>query len=381
MRLAMLSSSVQRVITRVTPERSARPLRVAGAVVVGVLLAATFGIVHPRVAHAQELQGSIEGIIWLDANSDGLRDASEAGAPDVEYALVRRIPGQPSELVITGTTDATGVYRFDDLAPGNYLIIILKPLGKEFSPLDQGAEPIDSDFPNQSVLLSSAVEVELAAGGFATLDAGLIDLVDAGIGGLVWWDVDGDGVRQVDEIGLEGWPAFLLRDDAGEWVEIAEVESDVDGYYEFEALPAARYTVAFGFPVPGDFFTLADIGSDSFDSDVDPVGFSQPIDFDPSAWIRVDAGLVDGIAGDANCDGVLNILDAFATAQYVVELREGVETCALATGSDQISISAVVDRAFNEALTIQTAFRVSQCVVGLFNPLCPAEVDRRDFAN
>lgn len=74
------------------------------------------------------------------------------------------------------------------------------------------------------------------------------------------------------------------------------------------------------------------------------------------------------LTGDANCDGVLNILDAFATAQYVVDLRGGVASCAeVSTG--EISLGAVsVDDA---PVTIQNAFWVAQCVVEVDSPVCP----------
>lgn len=74
------------------------------------------------------------------------------------------------------------------------------------------------------------------------------------------------------------------------------------------------------------------------------------------------------IAGDATCDGVLNILDAFATAQYVVGLREGVGSCPIADSATQIGLDRV--SVAGEQVTIQSAFRVSQCVVGLANELC-----------
>lgn len=77
------------------------------------------------------------------------------------------------------------------------------------------------------------------------------------------------------------------------------------------------------------------------------------------------------VVGDANCDGAFNILDAYATAQYVVQLSVGVPTCADVTGLNQVSLAAV--RADGRPVTILNAFWISECVVGLNNVLCPAD--------
>lgn len=78
---------------------------------------------------------------------------------------------------------------------------------------------------------------------------------------------------------------------------------------------------------------------------------------------------VTDLLGDVTCDGVVNILDAFATSQYVVQLRTGVSGCPLASPLEQINLDAVSVGGAN--VTILDAFRISQCVVGLSNQLCP----------
>lgn len=75
------------------------------------------------------------------------------------------------------------------------------------------------------------------------------------------------------------------------------------------------------------------------------------------------------VRGDVNCDGILNILDAFQTSEFVVQLRTGANGCPLADPSTEINLDAVsIDGA---EVRILDAFRVSQCVVGLSNLLCP----------
>lgn len=77
------------------------------------------------------------------------------------------------------------------------------------------------------------------------------------------------------------------------------------------------------------------------------------------------------VMGDANCDGSLNILDAFITAQYVVELRGSAATCDDTVGTTDIALSTVT--VGDEPVTIQNAFWVAQCAVELDNRLCPAD--------
>lgn len=77
-----------------------------------------------------------------------------------------------------------------------------------------------------------------------------------------------------------------------------------------------------------------------------------------------------GLHGDVNCDGVVSIIDAFATAQFVVGLRVGVTGCPLASPREQINLDALSSEP--RSVTILHASLVAQCVVGLNNRICPA---------
>lgn len=199
----------------------------------------------------------------------------------------------------------------------------------------------------------------------------LDDSASAGLAGTLWIDLNEDGLRQDGEWGLEGWQVDLLRSDGTEVVN-GGTATDANGDYDFATLAAGTYTVSVALPSTGDYFTLADAGDDSFDSDVAPAG-DLVVVLGAEQSLRVDAGVVDGTTGDANCDGVLNILDAYATAQYVVGLREATSSCLTAPPppTGQISLGAVIDVSSQQDATSLTAFRVSQCVVGIDNALCP----------
>lgn len=77
------------------------------------------------------------------------------------------------------------------------------------------------------------------------------------------------------------------------------------------------------------------------------------------------------VIADADCSRDLNILDAFAVAQYVVGSKASVASCEENQPNGEISLSAVsLD---GGPVTIQNAFWVAQCVVELASPLCPDE--------
>lgn len=77
------------------------------------------------------------------------------------------------------------------------------------------------------------------------------------------------------------------------------------------------------------------------------------------------------LLGDANCDGEVNGIDAYATALFAVDLARGVARCVDVVLRDDISLAAItVDE---QDVSILNAYWISQCVVGLGSPLCPAE--------
>lgn len=74
--------------------------------------------------------------------------------------------------------------------------------------------------------------------------------------------------------------------------------------------------------------------------------------------------------GDVNCDGRLNILDAFTMAQYSVELRTDNGPCPLTDVDAKIYLGngdANLDGRHN----IADAFAIAECAVGLASEFCP----------
>lgn len=75
--------------------------------------------------------------------------------------------------------------------------------------------------------------------------------------------------------------------------------------------------------------------------------------------------------GDVNCDGVLNIVDALAVAQFAVDNRQDVGRCPTAGSLGRTSIFSLMGNANDDnEVNIADAFLVAKCAVGLTTPIC-----------
>lgn len=113
--------------------------------------------------------GTVSGTVWHDANGNGIQNTGEAGLAGIVVKLFR----SDGLLVTTATTDASGNYRFDAIATGNYYLVFERPSGYSFSPKDQGTDDtMDSD-----VDLNGLTAVfELLANELEDFDVGLVPI-------------------------------------------------------------------------------------------------------------------------------------------------------------------------------------------------------------
>ena len=75
----------------------------------------------------QVRQSSIAGIVYVDANNNGVRDAGETGIPNVTITLAGNATGG-SPVNATTTTNANGAYQFTNLNPGTYSVTETQPV-------------------------------------------------------------------------------------------------------------------------------------------------------------------------------------------------------------------------------------------------------------
>ena len=83
---------------------------------------------------------SIGNLVWHDDDDDGIQDVGETG---VEGAVADLYVDGDVVPTATTTTDVDGYYRFEDLAPGDYSVVITPPLGTLFATSSTGLHSIE----------------------------------------------------------------------------------------------------------------------------------------------------------------------------------------------------------------------------------------------
>ena len=177
-----------------------------------------------------EILGSIGDYVWFDANGDGVQDPSEAGIANVTVTLTG--PNGTSTTV----TDADGLYIFDDLDAGDYVVTV-------------GEGPA-----NTSLTTPGTDEVILSEGeDYVEADFGFNSSASS-ISGTVFDDLDGDGIQDEDEPGIAG-VVVTLTDEEGN---IVTTTTDNDGNYIFDDLTPGDYSVVVGDGPEGSNLTTTD---------------------------------------------------------------------------------------------------------------------------
>ena len=119
--------------------------------------------------------GQIGDKVWFDADRDGRQGPDELG---IEGVKVELIDDETGTVVATTTTDATGQYLFDGVAPGTYRVRFTAPVGfVGFTDPDVGDDVLDSDPlpPAEEATVAETASFVLAAGeSNLGIDAGLV---------------------------------------------------------------------------------------------------------------------------------------------------------------------------------------------------------------
>ena len=174
--------------------------------------------VAPDFATFTVLNGSIRGTVWNDLNRDGIRNTNLSGAftdPGLENWQVfldldrnkRQDTGEPVAF-----TDVNGAYSFADLQVGDYEVQEILPTGWEVT-------TTYSD--NQTVTVFSGAES--IAPDFANFN--LSTALPGTVSGIVWNDINGNGVRDVNS----GTGAFT---DPGLGNRVIFVDQNLNGVFE-----------------------------------------------------------------------------------------------------------------------------------------------------
>ncbi len=202
---------------------------------------------------------SIGDMVWWDINGDGVVDVGEPGLPGVEVTLtfagVDGIIGTADDITATTMTDASGVYTFPSLAVGDYRVDITGGVPAGMVPT------YDEDGGNDETSLVPG----LTTGDiYLTADFGYNGT--GSIGGVVWLDLNANGVEDAGEPGIPSIDVTLTwfggDGVAGGGDDVVFTDTTgATGNYLFPNLPAGGYSVVV------DTATLPSGAAQTFDSD------------------------------------------------------------------------------------------------------------------
>jgi fibronectin type III domain protein/SdrD B-like protein len=148
-------------------------------------------------AFAQLDTNAIRGQVYSDSNHNGIHDAGEPGVDTEHYPFVGfyayRIDGTSYDLQSATSGSSNGLYSFDDLADGRWLVSLIIWPRIQTSPGDLQPQIVDV----------------VGGKGYDKVDFGVVDGTfpdsgDASLAGTVWNDTDADGVRDAGETGRPG---------------------------------------------------------------------------------------------------------------------------------------------------------------------------------
>ena len=95
------------------------------------------------VESAQSTLASISGFIWEDENQNGLQDGGETG---IEGVWVKRLAAADSSVIDSTQSQGNGLFQFNGITPGDYLLLFIAPDNYYFTSADEGGDDgVDSD--------------------------------------------------------------------------------------------------------------------------------------------------------------------------------------------------------------------------------------------
>lgn len=167
--------------------------------------------------------GTVSATVFIDANSDGVRQASDKPMAGVQVFLDANDDGVPNWNEFSGYTSATGQVLFSNVPVGSYRLGAALPGGHRFT-------TVTNELITVSLGSSTSRNIGVApfavVKGRAFIDKNLNGRMDAGekalVNGRVFLDANRNGVFDSDE---------------------TSVLTDSQGNYSFNSLAAGTYVI------------------------------------------------------------------------------------------------------------------------------------------
>ncbi len=257
-------------------------------------------------------RGYIGNFIWNDVIPNGIQDPSELGLTDIMVSLFDE-SGNGVDATFSGydINGNPGFYTFFNLKPGNYYVTFNNSPGIAFVDADQGSnDDLDSDVTNAFGFGTTDLICVTSGAMIENVDAGM-QLETAEVGDYVWTDLNGNGVQNAGEPGLEGVRVDLY-DEFDNYIRTEF--SNAQGEYLFEDVQPGNYYLVFVAPSQYTVSEAYQGGDDTNDSDVMEViapGATNIFNLSPGeADMDIDAGFYipsrigDFVWDDLNKNGI-----------------------------------------------------------------------------
>ncbi len=231
--------------------------------------------------------------VWNDKNGNGVQDSGEEGLSGVKVTIYNATSHLPVKNTIT---DVSGNYLFKGLYPGNYYLKFDTPAGWNNSKPNAADDFKDNDVDNSNGPGTTATTYLSAGESDLSWDAAYFICLT--ISGVVWNDLDKDGIYDLEEKGINGLNVEIVDAITGRVVtkmltDIQPGTSSKDGYYKSDCLEPGNYYVHF--ERPGDLGASPPYQGSNPDKDCD---ITHANGINTTRTIALMAGLsVSGIGG------------------------------------------------------------------------------------
>ncbi len=229
------------------------------------LVSPTLGQLIRLTGGLVDRHGLIAGSLWLDANSDGLRQDDEPPATPVTVTLINGDTG----WTVSTTTTSDGRYDFGVLNHANYHVSVATTSpDRHITRFEMAGDPTrNSDFGLHTADEAITRPV-LLDGQHLQYDGGFLPTSAVGrLYGRVWVDDNGDGIQGSTEPGSNANSHLYVqvaRDVTlpGEGTELPFMTRPrSDGWYVADVPPGAVH-VQSNVPIPGHVGTLPHVGAE-----------------------------------------------------------------------------------------------------------------------
>ncbi len=193
--------------------------------------------------------------VFYDTNKNGIQDNGESGVANVTVALYQ-VNG--TEPLLTTKTSASGIYLFEDVAPGEYYIQFSAPAGYTITDAGKGTPENDSN-PDKSGRTENFILV--AGTQNSTIDMGIYQNV-VSFGDRVFLDSNHNGLQDIGEKGVQGVKVTIFSANSNF---SKTMLTDENGNYLFTHLPAGEYSAEFSDIPYGHLITQKDVNNNSND--------------------------------------------------------------------------------------------------------------------